>query len=293
MQGDVSRGVILLALGYPNYGNWASQLAASIHYTSETETVLLTDGKGNSEIAPQYLKHISKVITVPEECYTKDGMSNYLKAKTYLYDLSPFDETIFLDADMIWLPYKPITELFEQFKDIDYTMISRSDGPIETENNTLIHWAKPSEILETYPNVAGKHLYNLSSEFIYFKKNKRIKAFFELVKQFYIDPKVHYRDFGLQVPDELAYTLAMLHSDVKPHQNVFVPIYWEVHQRRRLPLTEMYNQFYGYSIGGNSTDPITANTFNDLAKMYSERMKLGWHYPVRSKVEFVRERTHI
>lgn len=288
----MSRGVVLLALGYPIYGNWAAQLAASIHYSApDVKIALLTDNKGTKEIAPQYLKHFSEIIELPEECYTKEGMSNYLKAKTFIYDYSPFDETIFLDADMIWLPYKPITQLFG--KEYDFTMISRSDEPIETKNNTLIFWAKPSDLLETFPHLAGKHLYNVSSEFIYFKKTKKVKAFFELVKSFYIEPKVAYRDFGMQVPDELAYTLAMLHSDIKPHENVYVPIYWEQHQRKRMPLSEMYNQFYGYSIGGNVVDPITAKTFNDLAQMYSERLKLGFYYPVRSKVEFVRERKNV
>ena len=292
---EPTRGVVLMALNYCEYGHWASTLANSLRFTSpDIKIALICDPIGKRDIAPAYDKDIDQYIPIPENYYKIDGRNIPLKAKTFIYDLSPFDETIFIDADLIWLPYKPITELFEKFKDIDFTMSCRSDARMCDAYDTLIHWAKPRDILAEYPDLdKEKRMYNVSSEFIYFKKNQKVKDFFELVKQFYLEPKVSYRDFGLQVPDELAYTLAMLHSDIKPHESPFVPMYWEPFHRIRLNSEEMYNKYYGYSAGGNILDNLSKDFYNNLAKMYAQRRGKKWHYPMRNKLEFIAERKTI
>ena len=67
-------------------------------------------------------KLFDQMHTMPEEYYITNGIEKYLKAKTHIYDLSPFDETIFLDVDMIWNPKKKPEDLFEELKNLNFTM---------------------------------------------------------------------------------------------------------------------------------------------------------------------------
>lgn len=119
-----------------------------------------------------------------------------------------------------------------------------------------------------------------------------MEAFFDLVKDFQ-DPGVEYKSFGLQVPDELPFTLALLHSDMKPHKCPWMPVYWEAYLNKRMRLPDMYKQYYSYSLGGNAIDAMTRDTFNNFGKFYQKRARKKWYYPARSKNSFIVERKHI
>ena len=157
-----NRGVIILALGHAYWGRWAYNLAMSLKYTCpEIKITLLYCGNGITHIADRTL--FDKVIEVPSKYYTTHGRVQYLKAKTALYKLSPYSETIYLDADMIWLPKKSIMKLFNELN-VDFTMANRSWMALESENltDTFGVWASPKHIKEVFKFKEGR-FYNLSS----------------------------------------------------------------------------------------------------------------------------------
>ena len=117
------KGILLIALGHPIYGKMAAALAASIKVAqTETPVVLYCNDKSVSRLMDGEKKLFDKMITMPEDYYIVNGVEKYLKAKTHIYDLSPFDETIFLDVDMIWNPKKKPEDLFEELKNLNFTM---------------------------------------------------------------------------------------------------------------------------------------------------------------------------
>lgn len=274
------KGIVLIALGNEWYARWAGQLAGSIHYTSKLPVTLLTDKeRGIRDVT-------EKVIN--EGCYTIDGMFRPLYAKTWLYELSPYAETLYLDADMIWLPKRPADELF--FAGVDFTISCRSHHEAGKWDNSIIHWAKALEIAEKYPSFAEKAIYNISTETMFFRKTEAVRMLFEKAKHFFNDPGVEYVPFGAgQPPDELAFCLAMLQTGIEPHKSPWLPIYWEPFHKKLFTITKMMNEFYGLSIGGNIVDKTTEDRFNYLAKLYGHRQgTLQWN--ARSKRDFITER---
>lgn len=287
-----TQGVVLLALNHAYYGNYAAQLAASIKFSApDTKITLLHDGKGATHLIEKRLSLFDKVIKIDTSYYTIKGRYEYLKPKAYMYELSPYDTTIFLDADMLWLPKRPITEVFNKLKDIDFTMANRSNGDISKVKNGFISWCNPQEIIDKY-NVAGI-LYNLSSEFFYFKKTKEVQEFFKAAQDCFNDIKVNHLQFATGIPDELPFEIAMLQTGLYPHTSPWLPSYWQQFRNERLAPADMYNIYYAYSCGGAMQSDAVKRFYNNLAQFYCNKLGLGAYFPLISKRQFLPERINI
>ncbi len=282
----MDNGVLLLSLGNPFYGNYAVQLARSIKAVDPT--INISVAHHGSVLSHNTKLPFDNMIEVPKEYFTTDGLPDYIKAKTFLYDLSPYDETIFIDADVIWLPNKPITELFNEFNDIKITFSNRGKQKLSEAKNGFIHWAEPTEIARVYGQDGWLH--NLASEFIYWKKDNEIELFFKLVQEIYADPKIEYKKFGIGLPDELAFELAMLTTGIEPHKSPFIPFYWEQFEKKLMPVYEMYQKYYGYSLGGNVNTGQVANIYNNLANHYNKKFGVNGYFPARDKRSWLPER---
>lgn len=119
---NTSRGILLVALGAPEYGYMAANLAASIrHSDSEVNIHLVYAGKAISHFTAAHKALFSSMAECPAEYYTRgtrdegrgindpatdkqQQTTEYIKAKTHIYELTPYEETLFLDVDMYILP---------------------------------------------------------------------------------------------------------------------------------------------------------------------------------------------
>lgn len=292
----MSKGVVLIAAKYPYYGNLAYQLAVSIKCNAPDMNVsIIAHGNGIAHLrsAGRKLAIFDKIIECPEDAYKvkSTGATDVFKIKTSLYDLTPYKETLFFDADMLWLPKKSINTLFEQFSDIDFTMSNRGHVKISEAQSGFIQWANPAEIRAVY-KFENEYLYNLSSEFIYFKKNAATKKLFAKAKACFDFQKINHLKFAEGQPDELSFAIAMMQTGVYPHQSGFYPAYWEQFERKGLTHKQIYDNYYLASFGGAYQDNHVIAFYNDLAKSYLNRIGENL-IPLESKAKRIPERTKI
>lgn len=282
-----SKGVLLLALGNAYYGNYAVQLARSIKAVSPEVSVSIAYS-GNVLSHNGSNLPFDNQIVVPNEYFITNGFPDYLKAKTYLYELSPYDKTIFIDADVIWLPHKPITDLFNEFDQVDITFSNKGSEKISEAKPGFIHWANPKDIAAVYGE--DGRLYNLASEFIYWRRDKKVEEFFEVAQEVYIDPKIPYKKFAFHLPDELAFEIAMLKTGMYPHKERFMPFYWEQYEKKAMPVHKMYQEYYGYSMGGNVNTKGQEQIYNNLANSYNSKFGVSGFFPAKNKMSWLTER---
>lgn len=286
-KGVNTKGVIILALGHAYWGRWAYNLALSIKYTSPNiDITLLYAGDGKAQIDTSIFH---KVIEVPKKYYFT-GRNEYMKVKTALYELTPYDETIYLDADTIWLK-RPIEELFN--KKYDFTMANRSFKDLKSEiNDDFGVWASPKYIKEKFNFKSGK-FYNLSSEFIYFKKTEKVKQLFSDAFKIYDKPLEH-KIFNGGMPDELPFTISMIKNDIYPHEDNYKPFYWEAAQTppQRLEGGDLA-PYYAYSMGGHLSHPIMKKTYNNYVKFYSKQFNIMHPYLWLEKRNWMPERINL
>jgi hypothetical protein len=285
-----TRGVLLLAIGHPNYGHYAHQLCISIKSVDPSIKVACAHAEGALSHVITYHK-FDQLIDVPTEMINSNGLKDYMKAKTHLYDLSPFDETIYIDSDVIWCPQKPIANLFNELQDVNFTMSNRGKIEIEKALKGFIHWADPEQIREKF-NIKSGWLINLASEFMYFKKSPPTKELFDRAKKIFDKPLIDFTRFGHSMPDELAFEIAMLQMDMYPHITPFIPFYWEHFEKKNLAPKDIYPNYYAISMGGNMNVASSEELYNNLAQHYGNKFGLGF-FPARHKRGWLPERTNI
>ncbi len=292
-----TRGVIIMAAGHAQYGQMALTLAMGIKHcdpqdllNSNSIKVCLAYHGGATGMIQHYMNIFDDTIEIPQEYVTRNGFESLLKAKCYLYELSPYDETIYIDADVIWSPKKKISALFEELKDLDFTVGTRNRISLK-DNPRGFQWADGRDIIKKYGFDGDS--YNLSSEFMYFKKTKKIQAFFKAAQSAFEDPGVDYKRFAAGVPDELAFQIAMMQTGIKPHKDQFLPFYWEPYMKMKLQPKDLYDAHWGYSIGGSMLSDLQKGIYNALSQYYAKQYGLKRHFPCRSKREWSKFRTQI
>lgn len=213
-----------------------------------------------------------------------------------MYDLSPFDETIFLDADIIMFPKRPLDELFEEFRDIEFTIQNRGYIDLsEKDIKETSYWCDILEMKRLYGFRTGKY-YHIHSEFVFFRKGAKIEKLFNSAKEIYNNLKCSVKTvFAGAIPDELPIAIAMRQNSVYPHKDNYRPIFWPVADKKSdyIDLHNLYDNFFGYSTGGSFHSKTMKANYNRLAKFHSNRAGINQVYFLTDKRKFLPERTNI
>jgi len=278
------KGILLIAVGHKDYVGMAITLATSLKFNDPAIKIALATDK---PIAAELNDLFDEYVHVPEEYYKVGNSTQFIKAKTHMYDLSPFQETIFLDVDMIMLMNRKISILFEELKDIDWTIAN-------TGKSDVTIWADGVENIKKAYKTEGD-FWNFHSEFVYFKKNATVKKYFDRVKKIFNNPKGNVVKFsGGNMADELAFQIASMQLDYYPHAENFLPTFW--HARRKhsnLYPYQLPQTYFSYSIGGNHLPPAVRINYNNLASFYFKKLNLQRPYQARDKKAWLPERAKI
>lgn len=292
----LKRGILLVALGHPFYGNYAFQLALSIKHSNPSEKIsIVHDGRGIAHLSEGKRSVFDKIIQIKDDLLIVNGKKQLLKFKAYLYDITPYDETLYLDADMLWNPKRSTNDFFKSIpEEVNFTMQNRGFIDLQSEDNLLNTnfsiWVNTKHLKEAYGFEKG-FMYNLSSELIYFKKDKEVANFFKTVKIEYSTIKVDHIDFNGGIPDELPFAIAMIKTEMYPHLADWKPIYWEAFEKKRLlnKATELYQSYFGVSFGGNIQEDFIKKFYNNLAQYYCNKFAQQY-FPLKDKRSFIKER---
>lgn len=294
----MTRGIILLSLGSPYYARMAANLAYSLKATCPEIPIHLVTNNSIilNEPSPEDLKYFDTIAYADKSIYEKDGKCEYFRAKTCLYDLSPFDETIYLDVDMVALPTKTMAQLFAEMEHDELSIACRGSEDISTIKEDISQWANIPELVKIH-NITQGSWYQLSSEFIYFKKTLKNKNWFDTAREFYDEPKANFLSFGGCMADELAFGMACLITGDYPSVDQFTPIYW-CHGERNRPVKKIdpfvVENYYGYSMGHAYNDMNQKAFYNNMMQFYYNKMgRRGTFFPAQNKKLFVPDREKI
>lgn len=287
----MKKGVIIYAIGSPYWGQLAENLAMSILFSSPDMNITLLVGEnGGGHITKSHL--FDNIERIEDVCYKTHGRPAYVKAKTFAVEHSPYQHTILLDADMVWLPRRPIDELFF---DIDFTMANRSFKKLDdpTMNSDFGVWIDPLSVKKAYKFTKGK-FYNLSSEFVMFKKTREVRKLFKDAQRIFDHPKVPPKmRFQMEMPDELPFSISMIKNDLYPHKDGFLPFYWEAAEHRQLDPRTMHAAYFAYSMGGNQSSQGMKSFYNNLVKYYAQKNGIQFPRLWIDKIREIPERSNV
>jgi hypothetical protein len=262
----MNQGILLIALGHKNYGCMAANLAMSIRANGvQIPITLATQADTIARLDENYKSLFTSIIECPAEYYTlNDNETCYIKSKAHMNDLTTYDETLFIDADVIMNTNSTIGQLLEELKGVDFAIKNRG------KNNTHSIWADMAEVIQKY-ELQDRDIYEVHSEFIYFKKDH--PAMIRWAENFN-DLKVTHTNFGDCIPDELPLFIAMAETNTKPHKDRFNPIYWPYDTDNQLDSSEINKGYVGLSIGGSKIAQKQLDMYNNRVVIFTRIMNM-------------------
>jgi len=180
----MTRGFFTIALG-EEYHRLAYALALSLKITQPEEYSKLSIGvslKEKANINPKYLDVFDQVIEIPWgdlSATKKWKFENEWKS----IHMTPYDETIKLDADMIFT-----SDISEWWK-----YLSLSEGVFATDVKTYRNETITSDICRKV--FTDNNLPNVYSAFFYFKRSNSNFEFFKLVEDIFKNWEHYFQEF--------------------------------------------------------------------------------------------------
>lgn len=272
-------GILIFAIGHPYFGRYAHNLAITIKAVEDFPIAVVCDLGSLSHLSDKQ-KGVFDHIIVTE-------LKPTCGVKMHAYDLTPFDNTLLLDVDMVWLPKQKPSELFDQLKGKIFTGIT--EGSTDNPSGHYFFWADIQEIRDKY---GVNKVYQWRTEVIYFEKNSNVESMFEKAKEIHENPGLKsLKQFANGVPDELALNISAAMHDVHPHVDGWQPSYWAQLFRNTVPdPSTLYSRYYLLSLGGNHTTENVKLLYNNIVKAQAPKVGLSHCYPAQSKHSFLENR---
>lgn len=288
-----AKGILIVAVKSPYYGRMCYNLAVTIKAAEDTPIAVVYSGRSLNHLSEKQMDIFDHVIELPSDIPENCG------AKLWANVLTPFKQTLLLDADMLWLPKKKPSQLFEELSEYNFTGIAEGYYDIETQENKAhpqyFFWADPAEIAEVYKVKTGK-IYQWRSEVVFFKK---ADAIFNLAQKVFLNPKLHsIKYYASGVADELGLNVAAAVKGINPHVFQWSPSFWDRMYGGQVPeLGGLYSKYYLASFGSNWNGLQSQSLYNRLVKAACYKLgtekgiKIEHVFPLQSKKGILPERS--
>lgn len=285
------RGILIIANRHPYYGRLAYNLACTIKAREDMPIAVVTDNIGLLHLGDHQKNIFDRIIPLPQDYPV--GFAT----KLYADLLTPFDQTLLLDADMLWLLDRTPTDLFETLDGVSYTGIT--EGWIDLSNTSdkshvrkdYHFWASVDEIKEVY-NLEKGILYQWRSEVIYFEKTPAVTTFFKTARNINSNPKLKsIIKFVDKVPDELSINISSAIHGIEPHKKLWTPAYWHsLNDGRVLYPGNLGQQWYLVSFGNHWSDSPVIKMYDRIARIAFKQLGRQHMFSLHSKKEYLPER---
>lgn len=290
-----TKGVVMIGCGHHNYGKMAAALAATIRLQhADLPILLFTAGNALFDLDEQEKALFSSITEIPESCYKVESKTNWLRTKLFMYELSPFDQTIYLDVDMVMFPNKSLEKYFETLRgtELQFSIYNKNSITDLTTDKQPTHWFKNVAEFKTAYGFESGTYYNICSEFVYFEKSEKVKAIFDSALEVFDHPKIETLVFAGTIPDEFAFSVAMIQHEYKLPIEQFAPAYWEMEKQNVSSEWDYIRANYlFYTIRSYMSNEITRERYSRLARAAYYNLKMvKMPYAVTHKRNFLIER---
>lgn len=281
-----SKGIVLIALGHWRYGEMAATLAASIRVNGYAGPICLI----YQEAAISTLLSKHKELFTDFRLMTDSKVNNgdYFYAKTLLNKLSPYDITLYLDADTLIMPGNDLTKYFNQFEG-GLEFKNSGSKKLKDFKEGMDGWLDVSQVAKAYNLPEETPFYNIHSEWILFDKSESVIKMFETTKEVYEKPKVDMRTFGNNIADEAAFAIAMAVTGCYPSRSPHHIGHWPTMNGYIKDRSELYGRVF-LSMGGANNPKWSIERYDELSKHYSNKLGIGIFFQYKSKSLYLKER---
>lgn len=271
-------GIVILALGHELYGSCAFNLALSLKLAEPKVSIaLMTDDKAAAHLTDEEKGFFDHIITIDPKEYTVGREPQYQRAKLALNKYTPFERSIYLDADSIFFD-KPISwlagEIFS-FTDICFGLNGEYNIASRTRSSSVYTYWGELPTIAKYHDLKG-YIPQTITGFFAWEKNSRTDQLFEIAASVYDDPKAPAIGWAAGRPDEYCFNVALAQMGIRlpvKHVVFFDKINTD-EAGRPLPPERIYRSFWGLATGGSKVPPHVVRLYNRLVESYCVKAKI-------------------
>ena len=278
-------GVCIIALGYELYGTSALNLAISLKiHEPELKIALLCEPTSIKHLNEKELNYFDYLINVPPKEFEN---KNYFRVKLLLNDLSPFDKTIYLDADNIFTD-KKISWLYGEVSQSDFFIGKNGQYDYKTGKKTSSlynYWTEDEKACCDYHGI-NEILPQTISGFFYFEKTAWVATMFNQALKVYDDKNTPSHTWGGGKADEYCFNVALGKLNYK--QRDFHCLYFDKLHGFKEPF-EIYQDYFGIAMGGHRMSKPITELYDKMVTKYCEIEGLIPRYHV-NKASVITER---
>jgi len=226
------RGVLIIAIG-EKYIKMACSLAGSIKVGSPSLGIAVVCGK-DEKASVQKLEGrndlFDHIIERDIKEFEIDGKFNPFFSKLFVDLLSPFDETIYIDADSLIFPSSDLNLEFDRFQNCD--IAPACSGVFDPLDSTKDGVAVPFAQLSLLKSLAKleRPIFRCHSYFTFFRKSKNTSLFYKTCRDMYLKESGRgassskIPSYGGFVPDEPIMALTTSLVEVKIYSGYYMPM---------------------------------------------------------------------
>ena len=265
-------GILLIGMG-KHYTRLAYNMCKSIKRFSDIPIALITDDTDDF-----FLKEFDHIIRPDIQDYLEGYSFNPFKLKTKIYDLTPFEHTIYLDVDGIAL--KDISPLFDfNFKIQEVAKYTYANA--ETCDMVWTNKVGKSvkDIYDAYKLPHDAKYPEHNSSIIVFNKSEANDKYFKQAEHNYNDRRLPFKTIGGLYPDELAWNLASAQLEHYSDKPSLKPIYfhWE---NKVLAGGDIEKNFYILGMAGGYHNTKLKHVYETTVKGFSSY----WRWDSKEKI---------
>lgn len=230
-------GVILISIDRPHYGELAYNMALSLRLAEPglpitvlaDETALATLSEGQRGVFDRVVE------PAPEYLVEADGAKNPFRLKTHLDQVTPYEKTLYLDADgLFFTHYHDLRQLFERLEPLDFHIQEEFRYTRERAHAPNQYFWGSLEAIWSALGLDARALYaDYNSSFFWFRKNEATRRFFERAREHYAHPPVELRKIGAFGCDEVPFSMASaelaFHSPIPEYRPLYLQNFSEEH----------------------------------------------------------------
>lgn len=280
----MNKGIVIIATRSPIYGKMAYNLALTIKATGTKVPVALI----HDEAAITHLLLNERAVF---NQLIKTEM-NWNGARFNVDKLSPYDFTLQLDADMLWLKKDPI-ELFAKYKDAELLVTNEGYFDPNTGEEKLTggySWlADRDETIKKYR--IKNRMYQMRWEALFFKKTDKVRKMFLKAEEIRNVPKLKVWQFEGQTVDEFCFYVAAAIYGLDQDETPFLPVYWKYGYPPTI--AEINNTHWAVSFGGNAVNKHFKSMYDTIMGAVCYKLGLKYKYPLQSKRDYIPERQKV
>jgi hypothetical protein len=290
------QGILLLAIGHPYYGRMAYNLAISIKaIDSSVDITLVYTESAITHINQRNMWVFNNKMPYPDS-------SEPFGVKLKLYELSPYERTLYIDVDTLWVNKQSPAALFEKLKGVPFTGITEGFHDYSAPNKSdpsknYFFWADLEEIKAVFPlegwSDEVRILHQWRGEFIYFEKGEDAEELFIVMRNVYQRARTMktVKKFADHIPDELAINIGTAMRGIVPHIYKWRPSYWDrINGDNMATMEDLQSNYYIISCGSNASGGALKRIYNRVAAACAYRLKLQHVFPLISKKEMLTNR---